>query len=324
VLKLQHRRFEAGSAYLCALILDPGLVVAREESLSLGYTADKDTEQMIEEQPIGRSPDYFPTQYRSRTTTGTDSTQTNTITGFDRTCGAPHAPIPRSFFVVDPKLEVCQEIPSADEIKDVLDIRQPFSIPGYPKPFVTDVVRAFRLLKDKSTYLEIGIFDRGNLAYASSILSPNAVLIGVDTQEETNLDNLLITKLKKSQTYETVVGNSRASTTVSRVKSILGKGKLDAVFIDGDHTAYGAMSDYALYENMISSDGIVLFHDSVWEGAEGYKGVADALAEIDKIDPVYLIDASNPCRRFMRPMWRDQLWGVVGVVFASDQVWRRR
>lgn len=264
------------------------------------------------------SANYFPTQPRSQT-----SAKIGTITTFDHSCGAPHAPIPRSFLVVNPKLNVCQEIPSDEEIKRALEIREPFNIPGQPKPFVTDVVRAFRLLKDKVTYLEIGIFDRGNLAYASSILSPCATLIGIDTQEELNLDTQLSARLKTTQTYKPIIGNSRSGATVSNVRQILGDRKLDVMFIDGDHTAYGAMSDYALYEDIMSSDGVILFHDSVWEGTEGYKGVADALAEIDKIDPVYLIDASNPCRRFMRPMWRDQLWGVVGVVFASDQIWRR-
>jgi hypothetical protein len=46
-----------------------------------------------------------------------------------------------------------------------------------------------------------------------------------------------------------------------------------------------------------------------------YKGVADALAEIDKLDPLYLIPGERPCYRFMRPMWRDETWGVVAVHF---------
>ena len=93
--------------------------------------------------------------------------------------------------------------------------------------------------------------------------------------------------------------------------------------IDGDHTAYGTMCDYALYESFIADDGLILFHDSVWEGDENYKGVCDALDEISRVDPVYMIDGSNPVRRFTRPLWRDSLWGVIAVIFASDQAWRK-
>ena len=99
---------------------------------------------------------------------------------------------------------------------------------------------------------------------------------------------------------------------------------MDAVFIDGDHTAYGVMSDYARYEGLVGDSGVVLFHDSVWEGTPEHKGSADALCEIDKLDPVYLVDGDAPPRRFIRPMFRNEFWGVVGVVFASEQLWRNR
>lgn len=251
------------------------------------------------------------------------SDNVSTITSMDAAIGAPYAPLSKSFFVVDPRLSICQGLATQNEISDIHRLRDPFRVGDYPDPYVADVVRAFRLLRGKKRYLEVGIFDRGNLAYMSGLLSEDAHLIGLDIQEDLDRDKLLFDRLKPGQKYESVIGSSRDPASVDRVRELLNGEKLDGIFIDGDHTAYGAMCDYALYEEFIAPDGVILFHDSVWEGSDQYKGVADALAEIDRVDPVYLIDGSNPCRRFLRPLWKDRLWGVVGVVFASDQAWRR-
>lgn len=240
----------------------------------------------------------------------------------DLQIGAPHGPLPKSFYRVPQRLNASQPVATPDEIETTLNIRKKFNIGSYQAPYVADIIRAFRLISGAKTYLEIGTFDRGNLAYLATILSDDAIIIGVDVIEEKTQDNLLREHLKPGQTYYPIVGSSRSDETIRKVASILGENKLDGIFIDGDHTAFGVMSDYARYEDFVSNTGIFLFHDSVWEGDVDYKGSADALSEIDRLDPVYLIDGENPIRRFLRPQWRNPLWGVVGVVFADTQSWR--
>lgn len=242
----------------------------------------------------------------------------------DIAIGAPYAPLPRSFYAVPRRLNLCQELPTDEQLSYITDIRREFNIGDYQAPYVRDVARAFRLLQQKRTYLEIGTFDRGNLAYVSTLLADDALIIGVDVVDEPTRDALLRANLKPNQRYVSVVGSSRAKDTSEKVVQALEGRPLDAVFIDGDHTAFGVMSDYARYEQLIDDNGVILFHDSVWEGSGQYKGTADALAEIDKLDPVYLIDGENPVRRFLRPQFRNEFWGVVGVVFASDQRWRKQ
>ncbi len=237
--------------------------------------------------------------------------------------GAPHAPLPASFYRVPQRINVCQPLPTEEEIANLIELRRPFNIGDYQTPYVADVLRAFRLLKGAKTYLEIGTFDRGNLAYVSSLLAEDAVIIGLDVVQEKSRDDLLRSHLRPGQTYHSVVGSSRDRATVNKVQEILAGRQLDSIFIDGDHTAYGVMSDYASYEHLVDVSGVILFHDSVWEGDGLYKGSADALAEIDRLDPVYLVDGENPVRRFLRPMFKNPLWGVVGVIFTSDQKWRQ-
>lgn len=259
----------------------------------------------------------YPTQYVE------PSTKIETLTDECLALGAPFAPLPRSFLRVDPRLSVTQPLATPSEVSDTLAYRSKFRVGDYTDPYVDDVLRAFRLLKDKKFYLEVGIFDRGNLSYMSSILADDAVLIGIDIQEDPERDAILRSTLKPAQTYHAVIGSSRDPEVVRAVHEILGADRLDGIFIDGDHTAYGAWCDYALYEELVSDQGAILFHDSVWEGDDRYKGVCDALDEISRVDPIYLIDGMNPVRRFSRPLWRDSLWGVVAVIFASDQSWRR-
>ena len=261
--------------------------------------------------------DRYPTQFVQPTR------KLDTVTPADYAIGAPFSPAPRSFYKVDPRLDVAQALATQEEISATIDRRAGFRVADYGDPYVADVLRAFRLLEGKRFYLEIGIFDRGNLAYVASLLDQGAVLIGIDVEEDVERDALLRSALKPGQTYHAVIASSRSAEAVDAVRQILGSDRLDAVFIDGDHIAYGPWADYALYEEFVANDGVFLFHDSVWEGDENHKGVCDALDEISRVDPVYLIDGDNPARRFCRPLWRDSLWGVVAVIFASDQAWRQ-
>lgn len=263
------------------------------------------------------SEDVYPSQFIQ------PARKIETLNAADEAIGAPFAPLPRSFYKVDSRLTPTQPVASAAQVADTIELRAKFRVGDYGDPYVADVLRAFRLLEGKKYYLEIGIFDRGNLAYMASLLDDDAVLIGIDVQEDVERDALLRASLKPGQSYHSVIGSSRGPEAVASVRAILGGNRLDGVFIDGDHTAYGALSDYALYEDLVADNGVFLFHDSVWEGDENHKGVCDALDEISRVEPIYMIDGANPARRFCRPLWRDSLWGVVGVIFASDQAWRR-
>jgi predicted O-methyltransferase YrrM len=249
------------------------------------------------------------------------ATQTAHYSGLDT--GGPFGPIPRSFSIVPEVLRCCEALASDHEVAHTDAIRSSFAIEDSPEAWMGDVIRAFRLIKGRRTYLEIGTEDRGNLAFASTLLADDAILIGVDIQENLIQDEKLVSFIKPTQTYLSIVGDSRLPSTMASVEEALRGDRLDAVFIDGDHTAHSVVCDYTNAEALVQNNGIIFLHDSLWEGDGLHKGTADALTEINNVDPVYLIDATSPPRRFMRPMWKASLWGVVGVVFAREQLWRR-
>ncbi|WP_196502893.1 sulfotransferase [Aestuariivirga litoralis] len=231
--------------------------------------------------------------------------------------GAPFSPVLETYREIPEGLKICKDALSADEIAEADAIRHEFLVEGQSVPYMQDIVRAFRKLKGKWTYAEIGTTDRSNLAYAASLLADDALLIGVFSNADETADAMIRSRLKSGQNYIFLKGDPRKIDTASEMSRLLGKRKLDALFIDRDNTAYAVMTDYAYFSPMLGSGGFAMFHDCLWEGNHQYKGAADALAEIDRFEPVYLVPGFGECRRFARPLFRDPTWGVVGFCFPA-------
>ena len=225
--------------------------------------------------------------------------------------------VPRSFRLLPDRLKVVEASASPEELRRALDIRKNFTFAGKAVPYMIDIVRAFRLALGATTYLEIGIYDRGNLAYVSTLLSPDAWLIGVDVEANPEHDARLRSVLSAGQLYMPVIGDSRSADTFLKVQQALDGRKVDALFIDGGHDAQCVMSDYAKYSELVSDDGVILFHDALWEGNLEFKGVRHALECIDKLDPVFTVIGSEGAQRYMPAMFVGEVWGCVGIVLPN-------
>lgn len=225
--------------------------------------------------------------------------------------------IPRSFRQVPGRLEIVNAAASSDELRRALEVRARFTFPGKNVPYMNDIVRAFRLVKGAETYLEIGIYDRGNLSYAATLLSSRAQLIGLDVEPNPEHDTRLRRSMQVGQTYIPVIGDSRSESTLAAVREALNGKKVDALFIDGGHDAQCVMSDYAMYSELVREDGVILFHDALWDGNTQYKGVRHALECIDKLDPLFTVIAEEPVHRYMPAMFVAEVWGCVGILLPS-------
>jgi FkbM family methyltransferase len=259
----------------------------------------------------GVSEKFFPTQVITKS-------MVQTITSVELSLGAPFGPRAQQWTVIPDYLNMCVPEATTAELEFASSLRAKFQVPGYEDPYLADVVRAFRCISGSQVYLEVGIFDRGNLAYIANLLPDGATLIGVDIQADAERDALLRAHMKPNQTFIPIIGDSRLPETVESVRRALCGRKLDAIFIDGDHTAYGAMCDYVNYGVMVRGGGLILFHDCLWEGNETYKGCAHAINEISKIEETFIVPGYGACQRFMMPLFRDEIWGTVAVVKVSD------
>lgn len=90
--------------------------------------------------------------------------------------------------------------------------------------------------------------------------------------------------VKEGQYLLGVKGDSSSADTIEAVKNIItnvGKGGVDWLFIDGDHSYEGAKKDYENYSKLLSKDGYTIFHDVV-----GENGVRELWSEIKTGKPV--------------------------------------
>jgi predicted O-methyltransferase YrrM len=91
---------------------------------------------------------------------------------------------------------------------------------------------------------------------------------------------------------------------LEKVKSILGKRKLDFLFIDGDHTYEGVKKDFEMYSKLVKKGGIMALHDIVYHPFDPECQVDKFWNEIKKIYKTKEIISSQ-----------SQTWAGIGLVF---------
>ena len=79
-----------------------------------------------------------------------------------------------------------------------------------------------------------------------------------------------------------IFGLSHDTASVEKVEKVLDGGKLDLLFIDGDHTYKSVLCDWLLYKNFVAKGGIIAFHDCIGND-DGY-GVPKFLKKIKSFD----------------------------------------
>src|SRR5689334_4771210 len=93
--------------------------------------------------PVGRQ-NYFPTQRVA--------VSPATITQKDRAYGAPFGPIPVSFRRLPACLTICKHPATAEELEAANIHRRQFLVENYDTPYMHDIVRAFRAIRDAKAY----------------------------------------------------------------------------------------------------------------------------------------------------------------------------
>lgn len=116
--------------------------------------------------------------------------------------------------------------------------------------------------------LEIGTA-RGGMLYALAQVShPEATLIGVDLPGgpggggQTDGERRFYSGFGyPGQSIRVLPGDSRGVSTQKAVTKALKGRKLDLLFIDGDHSFEAVKSDFDIYRQYVSANGLIAFHD---------------------------------------------------------------
>lgn len=120
-----------------------------------------------------------------------------------------------------------------------------------------DVVGA--TVPDPRVIVEIGC-DAGGTLYAWRAMFPAAAVFGVTLTD--NGPHTGGQGFKRNDHGATVLeGDSRDRATLQRLKDQLGGRKADVLFIDGDHTRAGVLSDWLMYGPLVRDGGLTIFHD---------------------------------------------------------------
>ena len=121
------------------------------------------------------------------------------------------------------------------------------------------------------------------------------------------------------QEYHCLIGDSSKLATLEAVKAAAGPAPFDAVFIDANHVANYAMTDFAHYGELVSRSGYVFFHDVRWEGNGSSRGVADALDILQRFVQVYQIVIGQSVTHWYRPIVKNQNnWGGIAIIRGED------
>jgi predicted O-methyltransferase YrrM len=126
--------------------------------------------------------------------------------------------------------------------------------------------------------LEIGTAKGGMFFALCQIASPTANIISLDmpggafgargyVETEGDIERMNAFG-KPKQKLHFIRQDSHKPVTLNRVNKVLGKEKLDLLFIDGDHTYEGVKKDWEMYGPLVRDEGLVVFHDIVDHGVK--------------------------------------------------------
>jgi predicted O-methyltransferase YrrM len=210
-------------------------------------------------------------------------------------------------------LAIVNEIASDKEIRAADAIRKQFLRENNRSPYMVDFVRAFRVLKNAKSYIEVGTRDKGNVAYVAELMDPCATIIDADLENDSSAEARVRKKIAESQAYVAIEGNSISDHVIDQVSQHVPLGTVDAVFLDSNHMYFHFLNEIDRYMPFVRPGGWVIAHDVLWEGTSEQKGKAQACELVDRHFPVYLVNGNRPVTRFMRHQKNNAVWGCVGI-----------
>ena len=163
--------------------------------------------------------------------------------------------------------------------------------------------------------VEIGTA-RGGVLYAlCQLADSNATIVSIDLPNGPFGVGLVVTDddtfktfAKDRQELHFLQKDSHRESTKKELVKLLGKSKLDLLFIDGDHTYEGVKKDWEMYSPLVRKGGIVAFHDISFHPKVPECQVDKFWKELKpKYKHIEFIDSTDPT------------WAGIGVLFYGGK-----
>lgn len=113
--------------------------------------------------------------------------------------------------------------------------------------------------------LEIGIGRAAStVAFAEAIRkNGRGRIISIDINEELTRRARTTLKIHGLEKYwKPIVGSSSDKSVQQKIRELIDHKQVDILFIDGDHSFEGCVNDFKGFHDLLSNNGIVMFHDT--------------------------------------------------------------
>lgn len=166
--------------------------------------------------------------------------------------------------------EYLNKLGDTDDIDSIVNLAFSFNFLGVsikPSQIPYEIKTLLKIVKKikPKTILEIGTAGGGTLFLFCRIARSDATIISIDLPRGYPDFKIPFYRSfgKSNQKIYLIRSNSHKFETLTKVKNILGKDKIDFLFIDGDHTYNGVKMDFLMYSPLVRRGGIIAFHDIV-------------------------------------------------------------
>jgi len=201
---------------------------------------------------------------------------------------------------LDARIKKCKSI------SDYLDLVYSFRYENYsifPLQKRREIKNLLEILSTQKPkiILEIGTANGGTLFLLSKI-SSTAIILSIDLPEGSFGGEfypdwkipLYKSFARDSQKIHLIRSDSHHKNTLSEVKKILGRKKIDFLLIDGDHFYNGIKKDFEMYSPLVKKGGLIAFHDIQIGPKENVGGVPEFWSEINtKFPSLEIVEKSH-------------------------------
>jgi predicted O-methyltransferase YrrM len=150
------------------------------------------------------------------------------------------------------------------DLEDLIDVA--LSVEWFrPLQKRAEILGLLRLVQElrPRALMEIGSANGGTLFLLTRVAEPDARLLSLDLAPTPARLAVFPTFARAGQQLTCLQGDSHTPVALGQVKEWLGGGRLDFLFIDGDHSYEGVSRDYAMYGPLVRPGGLIAFHDIV-------------------------------------------------------------